>query len=97
MLAWSTDQRAPGTRRTLAKRLERLETLLAESGQRVLKIVITRAGGGSEKIIELHLARQANGKGGRGRRPPVGHDHPESDAPLGAAGRRDATANRHRG
>jgi hypothetical protein len=43
------------TRRTLAKRLERLETRLAESEQQVLRIEVTRVGGGSEKIIELHL------------------------------------------
>jgi hypothetical protein len=35
--------------------LERLETRLAESEQQVLRIEVTRVGGGSEKIIELHL------------------------------------------
>jgi hypothetical protein len=42
------------TSRNLTKRLERLETRLAQSEQRVLRIVVTRVGSDVEKIIEIH-------------------------------------------
>jgi len=55
------------TSRNLTKRLAQLETRRAQSEQRVLKIVVTRVGSDSEKIIELHLRQPGRRQGWKGQ------------------------------
>ena len=54
------------TGRNLTKRLERLETQLAASEQRILKVVVTSVGG-PEKIIELRLHPRGRRQGWKGQ------------------------------
>jgi len=55
------------TSRNLTKRLERLETRLAQSEQRVLRIVVTRVGSDVKKIIEIHTHPPGRRPGWKGQ------------------------------